>query len=55
VVVGGVKGLDTMRPYWDVGAAGFGMGSAIFKPGMTTAEVREKADGLVRAITELRG
>ena len=55
VVVGGVKGLDTMRPYWDVGAAGFGMGSAIFKPGMTTAEVREKADGLVGAIAELRG
>jgi 2-dehydro-3-deoxyphosphogalactonate aldolase len=37
VVVGGVKGLDTMRTYWDLGAAGFGKGSAIFKPGMTTA------------------
>ena len=39
VAVGGVSSLAMMRPFWAAGAAGFGLGSALFKPGMPTAEV----------------
>jgi 2-dehydro-3-deoxyphosphogalactonate aldolase len=40
--VGGI-GLTNMAEWRLAGASGFGIGSALFKPGMTTAEVKEQA------------
>ncbi|WP_456316809.1 hypothetical protein [Teichococcus aestuarii] len=39
-----------MRPFLAAGAAGFGLGSALYAPGMTAAEVAERA----RAFTAAR-
>lgn len=36
--VGGIT-PDNMQPYVDAGATGFGLGSALYKPGMTADEV----------------
>lgn len=38
-----------MKPYLDAGASGFGLGSALYKPGMTLDEVRANARGYVSA------
>lgn len=46
--VGGVV-PDTMRPWLDAGAAGFGLGSALYKPGMTVVEVGRRAAAFVAA------
>lgn len=46
--VGGVA-PETMTPWIAAGAAGFGLGSALFKPGMTAAEVGDNARAFVRA------
>jgi 2-dehydro-3-deoxyphosphogalactonate aldolase len=40
--VGGIN-PDNMAPYVDAGADGFGLGSALFAPSATPAEVRENA------------
>jgi 2-dehydro-3-deoxyphosphogalactonate aldolase len=40
--VGGIK-PDNMAPYVDAGADGFGLGSALFSPSATAAEVRAAA------------
>jgi 2-dehydro-3-deoxyphosphogalactonate aldolase len=37
------------------GATGFGIGSAIFKPGDTPGDVRAKADKIVAAYDEAMG
>ncbi len=42
VMVGGIK-PTTMQPYRNVGADGFGLGSALFKPGMSTDVIRQSA------------
>ena len=42
LIVGGVK-PDNMRPWLDVGATGFGLGSGLYKPGQSAAETLEKA------------
>ncbi len=47
--VGGIDGL-TMAAWRAAGAAGFGIGSAIYKPGDTPAIVGEKARGLVNGV-----
>jgi 2-dehydro-3-deoxyphosphogalactonate aldolase len=47
--VGGVA-PDTMGPWRDAGAAGFGLGSALYKPGLTAAEVGERARAFVSAL-----
>ena len=47
--VGGI-GPDTMAPWRDAGAAGFGLGSALYKPGMAAAEVGGHAEAFVRAL-----
>jgi 2-dehydro-3-deoxyphosphogalactonate aldolase len=47
--VGGVA-PDTMGPWRDAGAAGFGLGSALYKPGLTAAEVGERARAFVFAL-----
>jgi 2-dehydro-3-deoxyphosphogalactonate aldolase len=40
--VGGIA-PDNMAPWLQAGAAGFGIGSALFKPGKTAAQVRVDA------------
>ena len=46
--VGGI-GPDSMAPYMAAGASGFGLGSALYKPGDSAAEVRRKAAGFFAA------
>ena len=46
--VGGIA-PDTMAPYIAAGAAGFGLGSALYKPGMSAAEVDATATAFVDA------
>lgn len=46
--VGGA-GADNFADWIKAGAAGFGIGTALFKPGFTVAEVRERADRIVAA------
>jgi 2-dehydro-3-deoxyphosphogalactonate aldolase len=41
--VGGIR-PDNMAPYWEAGAAGFGTGSNLYKPGSPTKEVRAAAE-----------
>ena len=42
VPVGGVS-LDNMADYFAAGAAGFGFGSALYKPGITASDLHERA------------
>ena len=46
--VGGIT-PDNMKPYRDAGAAGFGVGSALYSPGISTAELAQRADAFVAA------
>jgi len=46
--VGGIT-PDNMQPYVDAGATGFGLGSALYKPGMTTGETAIAAREFVAA------
>jgi 2-dehydro-3-deoxyphosphogalactonate aldolase len=52
--VGGIA-AESMAPWLASGAAGFGLGSALYRPGFTAAEVRERASRFVAAIAEARG
>jgi 2-dehydro-3-deoxyphosphogalactonate aldolase len=47
--VGGIS-PDTMRPWQEGGAAGFGLGSALYKPGATAAQVSANATAFIRAL-----
>jgi 2-dehydro-3-deoxyphosphogalactonate aldolase len=47
--VGGIA-PDTMGPWREAGAAGFGLGSALYKPGLTAAEVGARARAFVSAL-----
>lgn len=49
IVVGGVK-ADTMRPWLDAGANGFGLGSGLFKPGRSAADVAAAARAYVAGV-----
>jgi 2-dehydro-3-deoxyphosphogalactonate aldolase len=49
VVVGGVT-PESLRPYLSAGARGFGLGSGLYKPGMSAAEVGERARRYVAAL-----
>lgn len=49
IVVGGVK-PDTMQDYLDAGADGFGLGSALYRPGQSAEEVAAQASAFVRAL-----
>lgn len=53
IVVGGIR-PDNMRPFVEAGAAGFGLGSSLYKPGMTAGEVGRNARAFVEAVSELR-
>jgi len=46
LIVGGVK-PDTMKPWLDAGAAGFGLGGGLYKKGQSAAETLEKARSYV--------
>lgn len=52
--VGGIT-PDNMAPYLAAGASGFGLGSALYKPGDSAAAVREKAQAFVAAWRRLKG
>jgi 2-dehydro-3-deoxyphosphogalactonate aldolase len=49
VVVGGVK-PDTMRPWLEAGADGFGLGSGLYVPGQSPAVTAEKAQAYVAGL-----
>ncbi|KAB0266300.1 2-dehydro-3-deoxy-6-phosphogalactonate aldolase [Microvirga brassicacearum] len=46
--VGGIK-PETMKPYLDAGANGFGLGSALFTPVMSTADISRNARAFAEA------
>ena len=48
--VGGVE-PETMAPWRAAGAAGFGLGSALYRPGMAAGEVGERARAFVTAFS----
>jgi 2-dehydro-3-deoxyphosphogalactonate aldolase len=52
VPVGGIT-PQTMEPYHAAGAAGFGLGSALYKQGMSAQEVGERAREFVAAYAAL--
>ena len=49
MAVGGIR-PDNMRPWLDAGAAGFGLGSGLYKPGQSAAETLEKARAYVAGL-----
>ena len=49
LVVGGVK-PDSLQPWLEAGADGFGLGGGLYKPGQSARETAAKADGYVRAL-----
>jgi 2-dehydro-3-deoxyphosphogalactonate aldolase len=49
LAVGGVT-PENMRPYLDAGAAGFGIGGSLYKPGMDVASVAAKARAFIEAL-----
>jgi 2-dehydro-3-deoxyphosphogalactonate aldolase len=48
LAVGGV-GVDNLKSYADAGASGYGIGSALYKPGRPAAEIGKLARALVAA------
>lgn len=51
--VGGIT-PEKMAAYFDAGAAGFGLGSALYKPGMEAGEVERRGADFVKEIARLR-
>ncbi len=49
IAVGGIK-RDNMQPWLDAGAAGFGLGSGLYKPGQSAAETVDKARAYVAGL-----
>lgn len=49
-VVGGVK-PDNMRPWLEAGATGFGLGSGLYTPGLTSSEALSRARAYVTGMT----
>jgi 2-dehydro-3-deoxyphosphogalactonate aldolase len=47
--VGGVK-PEHMKDYFAAGANGFGLGAALYQPGMTAQEVKSKAENFKKAL-----
>jgi len=45
---------DNMGEYWAAGASGFGLGSALYKPGAQPAQVAENARAFMSALGKLR-
>jgi len=53
IIVGGVN-ADNMQDFLAAGADGFGIGSALFKPGRSESEIRTAADGQVAVLHAAR-
>ena len=51
--VGGVS-TDNMGYYWQAGAAGFGLGSALYSPAVSLTELQMRAELLVAEIDRLK-
>jgi len=52
--VGGIEpNIDSMAPYTKLGVAGFGLGSSLYKPSMTLAEIEQNAMQFVRSYQSL--
>jgi len=51
VIVGGVS-LDSMPPWLEAGANGFGLGSGLYKPGQSAGETLTKARAYAAAVKE---
>jgi len=49
LAVGGIK-TDNMQPWLEAGAAGFGLGSGLYKPGQSAGETLEKARAYVAGV-----
>jgi len=49
MAVGGIQ-PDNMRPWLDAGAAGFGLGSGLFKPGQSAADTLARARAYVAGL-----
>jgi 2-dehydro-3-deoxyphosphogalactonate aldolase len=54
IPVGGV-GAQTMADYVAKGAAGFGLGSSLYKPDLEIAEIERRARALIDAWIRARG
>ncbi len=46
---------DNMGEYWAAGANGFGLGSALYKPGATPAQVSAAAAQFIAALRKIKG
>ncbi|MDB5980498.1 MAG: 2-dehydro-3-deoxy-6-phosphogalactonate aldolase [Pseudomonas sp.] len=53
IPVGGIT-PDNMQVFIDAGVSGFGLGSGLFKPGMSVADVAERANAYVSAWKALK-
>lgn len=53
LAVGGID-PEKMAPWLAAGANGFGLGSALYRPGFTAAQVSERAQSFVAALAEAR-
>lgn len=51
LAVGGIS-PETMAPYFAAGAAGFGLGSGLYRPGQTAAETGSKARDFMAALKD---
>ena len=51
IIVGGIK-PDNMQPWRDAGAAGFGLGSGLYKPGQSAGETLDKARAYIAGIRQ---
>jgi len=49
LIVGGVK-PDSLRPWIDAGANGFGLGGGLYRPGQSAAETLDKARAYVAGV-----
>lgn len=52
LIVGGVT-AQTMQPWLEAGANGFGLGSGVYKPGQTADEISQQADAYVQALASI--
>lgn len=52
--VGGINPtIESMKPYTDLGATGFGLGASLYKPGLTDEEIRLNAKTFASAHADL--
>ncbi|MBJ94577.1 MAG: 2-dehydro-3-deoxy-6-phosphogalactonate aldolase [Rickettsiales bacterium] len=52
LAVGGIA-ADDLSSWWQAGARGFGIGGALYRPGRTVEELRQRAQSLLAAAREL--